>query len=310
MDSESETPEEKKGLSGLGPADSWEPPSRSNKPWRRWPTIVVVLVVIILVLVGVYTSGVIPGFGVHKGPSGPDLTYSDAQPIAAGAASSHANSPHLGFALAVRSPVTYRTTLANLTGLSCLPSGGTETAVVIPSFNGSYTSGESSSWFFEFWQSSPPDIVLVGVLNGSAVYFGLITPAVACGASFISQNTVPGGVIDSPSAAAAGGTNGTMFAAAHPEAIAVFAILGGNTSNPALAHNPQWRVDYSTCVLGSNSNGSAFRVSVDATSGHVVGVPSTQSTACQASTPLLGLAGPLPVSLAVPGPTITLGRGA
>lgn len=262
------------------------------RPRRRWVVPVVIAVVAGLVVAGLATTGQLPGFGSSgsKGPTGPDLTYAQAAPIASHAASAYATPAHLAVAIGIVSPVAYTAPIANLTGGVCVPTGGLAAELTIPSFSGNYSSGASPAWFFLYWQASPPDIVVVGVINGTAEYLGLIGAGPSCGAAAISQLEVHGTVIDSPRAASAAATYAGPFLAAHGSALAMYFLFGGSYGT-FFTTGGEWSVGYSTCSLGVASIGSGFNASVNATSARVLSHLSSPSMSCLATPSILVNAG-------------------
>ena len=280
----------------------WEPPSTHTKPPRRWLVPVVVVVVVLVVVAGLAASGELPGLGSspHNGATGPDLTFAQAEPLATRAASSHGGTTRLSLAVGIVSAVTYTAPLSNLTGRACLPSGGSANDFTVPAYSSGFTSGKSPAWFFEFWRSSPPNVTLVEVLNGTAVFVGSIPPYPACGSMFLSRDSMPGEVADSPQLGASVAANATPFLAAHPAAIGVYALLGGNYSNPYFITNAIWKVGFSTCALGQSSSGTDFNASLNVSTADLLGRPAISPVSCSASAPILGMARPFPVALLVP----------
>lgn len=274
---------------------SWEPPSRRPKPRRRWVVPVAIAVVAALVVAGLATSGELPGFSTspHKGPTGPSLTYGQAEPIASRAASLYSGTNQLSVAVGIVSPVAYTAPITNLTGSSCAPSGSLATEVTIPAFEGNYTRGESPAWFFLFWRASPPNISLVAVINGTAEYFGSIPAFPACGASVVSTIRVQGSVVDSPQAASAITPYADPFLSAHGSALAMYVLIGGFYGT-YFSFGSVWNIGYSTCSLGVASAGSGFNASVNASSATVLSHVPVRGVSCAASPSILMNAGITP----------------
>lgn len=287
---------------GDGPLGAWEPPSTRAKPRRRWVIPVAVGVVAAVVVAGLASSGDLPGFG-SRSHQGPALTFDQARPLASQVAYSDAGATQLALAVGVASSVAYTAPVANLTGSSCAPTGGSSSVVTIPAFHGDYTSGMSPAWFFLYWRSTPPNITFVAVLNGSAEYLGLISPFPGCVASAISGTQVLNSTVDSSRAAALVESYARPFVAAHPSALAVYVLLGLYFKALSSGTN-EWHIGYSNCTLGESSAGVAFNASLNATSGTVLSHSSRTSFGCPTSTSILYSSGLGPYSFFGPAATV------
>jgi hypothetical protein len=253
----------------------------------------VVAIVVVLVLTGAIPVFTSPASPKNTVPLGHDVTYSQAVPLATAEAMNYTSAPslQLSVALGIASPSSFHAALANLTGKSCLPGEGDVSSLTIPSSGGNYTSGAAAFWVFEFWQSvAPPQILLVGVVNGSAVFYGFVPPYPLCGATALSINEITGAIVDSSTAALAVATDAAGFTSGHSRATGVYLLVGVNTHfGPSTGLT--WGIGFTTCLPGVTSSGSQFNASVNASSGAGVVSSGVTSTSCRGSAPILDLTG-------------------
>ncbi|HKN07716.1 MAG: hypothetical protein ABR888_01340 [Thermoplasmata archaeon] len=242
---------------------------------------VVAAVVIAVLLVVVF---VLPG-PTSSGSAAAVLTYSGALPVANGAVAGFAGGGWTPvFAVGLVSAVNETeqvnsTNLSNLTSYcpAFLVSGAT--SLTVAGYSGSRSSGASPAWMFGYRNQSDT-LAVVTVLDGHpqvlltlsggycALYAQLITP-------------IPGDVIDSSQAAADAQPDAAAFLATHPNASAEYGLTGG-VHFGSFRLGTEWSITYSTCPLSSSASGTGdqLNVTLNATSGHILGTNSSTDVSC------------------------------
>jgi hypothetical protein len=151
-----------------------------------------------------------------------------------------------------------------------LSSGSGATAnLTLPAFAGTPSSGHASLWEFFYQNVSTQAVAVVAVENGAATVLGTISSP-ECTDVFGIIHPIPADVLDSPAIGAAVGANASAFLAAHPNASAVYGLIGPVAAlfaGPAIG--AKWVVEFSTCALTPNPTGvgAEYNASVNATSG-------------------------------------------
>ena len=208
-------------------------------------------------------------------------TYSQAHPVAAGAAGSGWT---LVFAVgvSVTAQVSPSQWDQNLTNASCPLTGGS-TPPTIPAYTGSYTGGSMEVWEFLFY-SSAPALEDIMVYNGGAINLGQISGS-SC-VSVFGNATVSASVIDSSAAAAAFNVNASAFVSAHASASADWLLVptftisymfGNMTYN--YTYGGWWSGTYTTCNGGAGS-GTSVSGLVNSTTSAVTHFMTNSSVNC------------------------------
>jgi hypothetical protein len=284
------------------------PPSRTRR-YVGVAVAVAVAVVLVVVVVGPLLTGSGSGGGAAL------LTYSGARPIADHAVSGFEGGGWtLLFAAGLDSATAVEATLntSALGNISCFLTPVTATgALTLPAYPGNRSLGVAPAWEFGY-RNSADLIALVSVVNGLGEVLATLS-GLQCALFAQLITPIPGSVLDSSQAAAAVHSSAAAFLVAHPNASAVFGLVGGfaiGGRNPG----PEWSIQYSTCALGKSAVGTgvAFNATVNATSGQVVNTSTTSGVTCSSGTLVSGLHGPRAL-LASPAasllPTRTLSRG-
>jgi hypothetical protein len=247
---------------------------------------VVAAVVIAVLLVVVF---VLPG-PTSSGSAAAVLTYSGALPVANGAVAGFAGGGWtpvfaIGLVSAVNETEQVNSTdLSNLTTYcpaADLVSGAT--TLTVSEYSGSRSSGASPAWMFGYRNQSDA-LAVVSVLDGHAQV--LLTLSGGYCALYAQLFTpIPGNVIDSSQAAADAQPDAAAFLAAHPNASVEYGVTGG-VHLGTLRLATEWSITYSTCLLGPSASGTGdqLNVTVNATSGHILGTNSSTDVSCGSGT--------------------------
>lgn len=244
--------------------------------------VVVLLVVGVLFWLGAFSSGAAKGISSNP-------PYSSA--IAAGSSTAHGapGGPWavvLGVGIALASNVTEPA--ANISSdfdvLGCTFAwvGPAPASVTFPWTPGSATAGNAGAWVFVSTNSSLDTLVTL-VANTTST--NLFTLSGSCGTEFAAFSALPGGVVDSTTAAiSANNAGGAEFLASHTGAERVYAIASASMASFTIT---VWEVAYSTCPLFANANttGYEFNVTEDATTGAPIIPGSTGTVSCASTLP-------------------------
>jgi hypothetical protein len=262
-------------------------PRRSRK-WLYVAIAVVVVVVIVAIVVTDLGPGPpsIPSGAISYGQAAPGANYSVGsfqKPTAwsllyvAGLESSVAEPAALA--------------LSDLGVSNCSISSGSGSGVpanlTLPAFAGSPTSGHAPLWEFFYQNFSTQAVAVVVVENGAATVLGTISSP-ECTDIFSIIDPIPAGVLNSPVIGAAVGANASAFLTAHPNASAVYGLIGPVSSFFAgTGIGAKWVVEFSTCALTPNPTGvgAEFNASVNATSGHVFYSQTVPTESCASDPP-------------------------
>lgn len=256
-------------------------PPRPNRKMLYLAAIVAIVVVVILVAVFLLPSLVGPS---SSSSSAGAITYSAALPIANGAVSGFAGGGWVPLFAAGLVTATSETFPVNTTALGNLSSECTYVpqtnlaSLTLPAFSGNRSAGLSPAWEFGYRNASDT-LAIVSVINGKGTVLATLS-GTYCSffAGLIAQ--IPGNVIDSSQAAADAQPYAASFLAAHPNASALFGLIGGVS---LVAHAaPEWTVAYSTCTLGPSASGTGaeLNVTLNATSGKVLKNSTTSDAKC------------------------------
>jgi hypothetical protein len=214
---------------------------------------IVAIIVVAVLLVALLLSGVIPGLdlGGTKG-SGASVTSDEAAAAATG--QSYANGVAGGpwslvEAQGVDTTVGDDLPVSDFGSASCPLTGSTVTAVKIPAYNGTYSTGMAEAWllFFASTTGASANLVL-DVENSVASEIGEASGP-GC---FALGPPIPGGVVNSPTAAATVGAtpNGSAYFLGHAHSNATYYLFSASVGP---APTPLWSVDFAGCA------GSAFQ---------------------------------------------------
>jgi hypothetical protein len=260
------------------------PPVAPRKPNRTMLLIgVVVAVAVVVLLIALL---VLPSLTTSSSPSsGSFLTYSGALPVANSAAGGYAGGGwvplfSIGLVTAASESVPANASaLKNVTSECTITWVSSTSTLTIPGYTGNRSNGVASAWEFVYRNASDV-LAIVSVINGQGMVLATLTGS-ACSlvAEFLSPLT--GNIIDSSQAAADVEPYAAGFLAAHPNASAVYGLIGG-ISFLGKGVGPKWTVAYSTCALNASPSGTGaeFNATLNATSGKVLGTNSTASVAC------------------------------
>ena len=268
------------------------PPAAPPKPRRNtmWLAIGAVVVVAIVVL-GLGLAGILPIFS--SGSSSPSvLTYSQALPIANGAAQGTAGgSWALILSSGLVSPVAAFENLNFTKSSGCAVTllSGAPHNVSLSAGPSNPAGGSSPNWLF-LYRNADEALLIVGVLDGKATAFATIASGQSCSSLFGLFVTIPSNVIDSSAAANAVSSDASAFLSAHPNVTARFSVFGGASLFGLGKVGAEWAVNYTTCSVNAaaGTSGSAFNATVNATSGAVVFEQTISKLTCT-STGSLGL---------------------
>ena len=266
-----------------GPSFGAPPPAAPRKPNRTMLLIgVVVAVVVVVLLIALL---VLPSLTSSSSPSaGSFLTYSGALPVANKAAGGYAGGGwvplfSIGLVTAASETVPANSSaLKNVTSECTITWVSSTSSLTIPAYTGNRSNGIASAWEFVYRNASDV-LAIVSVINGQGMVLATLTGA---GCSLVAEFLSPltGNIIDSSQAAADVEPYAAGFLAAHPNASAVFGLIGGISLFGKTG--PKWTVAYSTCALNASPSGTGaeFNATLNATSGKVLGTNSTASVAC------------------------------
>ncbi len=246
---------------------------------------VVIAIAVLLVLVFVLPN--LTGSGSGSGSTTAVLTYSGARPVADRAAGGFAGG---GWTLLFAAGLVSATTESIPSNTSALGnvSGCTFTLVgsiaglSLPAYAGNRSSGAAPAWEFGYRNASDT-IAIVSVINGTGMVLATLS-GLECSIYAQLFTPIPSNVINSSEAAAAAEPRAAAFLAAHPNASAEFALVGGISF---LGHGsgPEWSVMYSTCALSPSATGTGagFNATVNALTGTVLGSNTTSNESCSSS---------------------------
>ncbi len=245
---------------------------------------VAVAVFLVVLLVGPTLVG--PG----SVAGAPILTYSGAHPVADGAVGGFEGGGWtLLFAVGLDSP-TSETAPTNTSFLGTLSSYCTVTTLTplsglsVPAYSGNRSLGESPAWAFAY-KNSTDAVALVSVVNGHGTVVATLTGIECAIIVAVAFDTVPGNAIDSSQAAKDVEPAAQGYLSAHPNASAVFALIGG-VHGDSVNLPLEWAIVYSTCTLSSTATGtgSEFNATVDPITGQVLSTATVNNTACSSGT--------------------------
>lgn len=258
---------------GGGPS----PPVGGRRRRRSWWEAAVPVAVAVAVVAALFATGVI---ALHHGSSTNAIAFhrAEADSLAATADGLGGTWTAIGgFGLDERSVTTVPTSdLAGLLGTDCvatpLDGQAPPTAVIVPSYSGSFGSGLSPFWVLFVTNSTPGVYVVVEVLNGTAE---AIAQVGGSGCSFTGTTAVPlpDGILDSPAIASAAWDDlGQSWVTTAPNLTSVaLGAFGGGTSS-GVAVPGYWAVVYAPCdpLLGGSVQDSAFIALFNLTVGSLV----------------------------------------
>lgn len=242
--------------------------------------VAVVVVVVVLLVAFVALPTLTPS---SSGPSGP-LTYSAARSVADSTMSGYQGGGWtLLFAVGLVTPTsesfpTNTSALGNLSSTGCTYNlVTTARTYTVPAFTGNRSAGETPAWEFAYKNASDT-LAIASVINGTGSVLVTITGE-ECAFAAQLLTAVPANAIDSSQAAADVETDAAAFLAAHPDASAEFALLGGISYLKVPA---EWSVIYTTCTVTASPTGTGeqFNATVNAITGTVSGVTTNNSAVC------------------------------
>jgi hypothetical protein len=260
---------------------------------------IAVVVLLVAVLVGPSLTG------SNSGGVAAVLTYSGARPVADRTVGGFGGGGWtLLFAVGLVSPTT-ETAPTNATALGNLTSYCTYTPVsgrgttTLPAYSGNRSSGASPAWEFAYRNGSGT-VAVVSVIDGQGAVLATLS-GIECAIGAALFHSVPANAIDSSQAAAAVQTAAHVFLVAHPNASAVYALIGG-IHFESLNVNLQWSIVYSTCSLGATTGtGAIFNATVNPLTGTVVNTSTTPDVPCRSGSSGPAVAPSVPsASLSVP----------
>lgn len=247
--------------------EAWEPPSSRSPRRRRWKWglgVGVAIIVILLVISGEFPG--IPGlFPSNHSTNG--LSFATARSIADSMAEKLFGSSQLIFATGVANNRTYATALQNVTGSSCPLSGGNTARFVLPAAEGNLTLGLAPAWVFQY-VLGPNSTFYVGVVNGSAVYYGefVRAPTQNCIGIFSTPYPdLPSGLIDSPQAASSAAPEATNFLRDNSIHLVFYSISEQSLLNTEVFY--PWALYYETCDFGTVGAGLGLFVGINGVTG-------------------------------------------
>jgi hypothetical protein len=251
---------------------------------RRWLWPVLAIVIGVVVVVALFATGIYPSRGGSDSSTPSFMT-------AAATGNSSARSVMGGpWSLVAASAINSRSGLSlgvsgfSVANCSLTPAslGALGTPLRIPA-DGSFSSGTSPWWALVYLGRSTSHLLIVLVVNGTAE--PLATGTGPCVSTFSGISTVPGGIVDSPTIAAAAWNNGgsayvSTFDSDHPsEGLNLVLGLYGGGSIPGLGSSTfsvgaSWIYAISPCGVpgGANPSGSQpyFLTALNATSGGIL----------------------------------------
>ena len=253
-------------LDETGPAapESWEPPShRPKSHHRRNLTLVIVAIVVVVILA---LTGNIPGIpGIFPSRPTNGLSFDSARPIADSMAQKLFGSSQLYSAEGIANNRTHVGSLGGLSGnSSCLPSGGSTSRLVVPAEEGNLTLGLAAAWTF-LYVLGPRVIFFVGVVNGSAVYYGELSNSPCWGV--FQGPYLPSDVIDSRQAASIAAPEAADFAKTYGVSLVDYRVSQTAVWNGGADFG--WALSYESCSLGVHEPGYSLFAAINGTSGAV-----------------------------------------
>ncbi len=219
-----------------------------------------------------------------------DPTFSEAQAIASGRATSSGAGPWTTWAgvglvnpkpaeLSTGAAGAFAPSLSNVANCTFSPAAGVGASLSIHGFSGPLSSGESPAWLVYLRNASGVGVV-IGVLSGGPRLLATLSGA-GCPSELIASEGIGGGDVDSSVAVTAAlEDGGSTFLSDHPGAGLTLTALAGFDvdGTPGAA---SWTVELSTCAAGSSSSGStAFVAVVGMASGRVSAPPSVEPVSC------------------------------
>ena len=242
---------------------------------------VAVAVAVLLVVVALGPS--LTGSG--SGNTAAVLTYSGAHPVADRSVGNFGGGGWtLLFAAGLVSPTTVMVPV-NTTTLGSLTSYCTYTPVsgfsdlTLPGYSGNRTPGASPAWEFAY-RNATGTIALVSVIDGQASVLATLS-GLECAIGSQLFHPVPGAAIDSSQAAADVAPLAGAFLVEHPNASAVFGLVGGgHFGNFSLS--TEWSITYTSCSVENpgSGTGDTFNATVNATTGAVIESNLTTDGSC------------------------------
>jgi hypothetical protein len=283
---------------GASSSFPYEPPSQ--RPRSRVPLyagIAVLVVVVVAVAAIVVPALSMPGPSIPSGA----ITYRQGAPGANYSVRSFQSSTWtLVFVAGLEAPTTEpaAVALADLGVSNCTvsPASGQSGNITLPADSGSLTLGHAPLWEYFYENATTQEVAVVVVENGHATVLGTLASA-ECSDVFGIIFPIPGAVLDSPTIGAAVATNATGFLATHPNASAVYGLIGPIFDvYPAASIGPRWVVEFSTCPITPDPTGvgAEYNVTLNATSGAVIYAQSLPSVSCVNNPPAEIGSAPLP----------------
>ena len=215
------------------------------------------------------------------------FAYDVAKPLATTAANAEGGNwtpIFRGGTLGVDDPQSWTNTTTPNNGV-CDVAGGTGRWPTVPAWTGNYSQGLASVWQFEFYQASSGSDLFVEVAGGQATLVGVGANS-TCGRGPSAYQTLPWGTatVDSTQAAKNLSSADAAFAAAHPQARAVYALEVLSQSRFSIYGELVWLIGFTTCPDSSGGMaGSAFLATVAAATGQVLNYTTSNGT-CPAPT--------------------------
>ena len=253
--------------------EPWEPPSHGRKSHRRRNLALVIVAVVMVVILAL--TGSIPGIpGIFPSHPTNGLSFDSARPIADSMAEKHFASSNLVWATGIANNRTHVGGLTYLSGnSSCLPSGGATSRFVVPAEEGNLTLGLAAAWLFQYYQGSNVTF-FVGVINGSAVYYGEFVNSPCFGV--FPFPSLPSDLIDSTRAATIAAPQAADFARNYSVSMVLY-IMNENTPNSSDWYSV-WYLSYETCSFGIGGPGDGLWMGINATTGATHGIYTGSST--------------------------------
>lgn len=230
----------------------------------------VVAVIVIVIAALVLSEG-----GTGPASLGSDVPLSDALAKSLGLASSELGGSWSGVGgIGLDERTAGELSTANLTvilGANCTVTPWNRTslppAIAVPTYSGSFASGDAPFWAVLVKGSAPGEFAVVDVINGSAIPLATFSGA-SCGGGSSPARTLPGGMVDSPVAAAnVWSADGSSWLRGDPGLSSLaMAAFGGGTYD-GLTYSDIWGFVYSTCdpFLGGSTAEPGFLALVNLT---------------------------------------------
>lgn len=259
-------------------------PLRSAGRNARRTGVVTAVVVIALVVGGLFWLGAFSARTAQGISSSPP--YSSALGAASPTAQGASGGPWtivagVGIALATNVTEPALNISGEFGSLGCTFSwiGGAPVSVTFPWTPSNVAPGNAGAWAFISTNGALE--ALVTLVAGSSAT-NLFTLSGSCAVGFAGLASLPGGIVDSTTAAAsADGAGGAGFLVGHPNAERLYTIATVGT--PPLSVSI-WHVVYSTCPVISHANttGYQFNITEDATTGVPITSGTTAAVTCTA----------------------------